>query len=69
MFLDQKDECTGDFIYVYGHKQVFLYRGRGVDGRGVVEDAQLPRGFCTTASKTTKFGQAIRLVARETVIT
>ena len=42
MFLDQKDESSGDFIYIYGHKAGFSVHRRGVDGRGVVEGAQLP---------------------------
>ena len=34
--LDQKDECTRDFIYIYRHKRALLYTGGSVDGRGVV---------------------------------
>jgi hypothetical protein len=45
MFLDQKDECTGDFIYTRTQAGFAIQR-RGADGRGVVvEGAQLPRGF------------------------
>ena len=64
MFLDQKEECGGDFIYIYGNKRALLYTGGGVGGRGVVEGAHLPR-----ASKTAKFGQIFASWPRGTVST
>lgn len=57
MFLDQKEECSGDFIYIYGNKRALLYTGGGVGGRGVVEGAHLPRVFAQQPPRQPNLGR------------
>ena len=63
MFLDQKEERSGDFIYIYGNKRALLYTGGGCGWQRRGGGCSTSSSFLHNSLQDSRIWADIRLVA------